>query len=224
MMVEIYYGVENANGNCFVLILISGDIDSQQSLICNGRKWSAVDIITIFFSRIEILHLSFRFAEFHFSIVRSHAEGNVHLDWVDAIEETPLNVKLKPGFGSSNLTSSLNKSGKSQKLNPKRVGAAWAEKRKVELEMEKRENVTNNFDVNWLPNFGRVWQSGSQKESRKELEVENKNSKKNETQATTSITNSRCSLTSANECKQLQVNDAFGADHVKSILLMALNL
>ena len=77
------------------------------------------------------------------------------------------------------------------------MGVAWAQKRKIELEMEKREIVTNNFDVNRLPDFGRVWQSGSR--SRKEFEVENKNSLKDETHATTSITNSRYTLTSAKE-------------------------
>ena len=189
---------------CFFLMWYYEHIKSLK-LIQISCDLSAEDTDVVVFLSLLLLICDFvfsslfRFAEFHFSIVRRHAEGNVHLDWVDAIEETPLNVKLKPGFGSSNLTSSLNKSGKSQKLNPKRVGAAWAEKRKIELEMEKRESVTNNFDVNWLPNFGRVWQSGSQKESRKEFEVENKNSQKNETQAVTSITNSRCSLTSANE-------------------------
>lgn len=53
------------------------------------------------------------------------------------------------------------------------MGAAWAEKRKIELELERRgEIVTRNCDENWLPNFGRVWQSGSRKESRKEFEME----------------------------------------------------
>ena len=113
------------------------------------------------------------------STVEKDAEGNVHSGapppWFVATEEKPLNGRLIPGSGSSNLASSPTKSGKSQKLNPKRVGAAWAEKRKIELEMEKRgEIVTSNFDVDWLPNFGRVWQSGSRKESRKEFEVENK--------------------------------------------------
>ncbi|XP_028766185.1 TITAN-like protein isoform X2 [Neltuma alba] len=71
------------------------------------------------------------------------------------------------------LVSPLNKSGKSRKLNPKRVGAAWAERRKVELEMEKRgETVRQDYGANWLPNFGRVWQSGTRKESRKEFERE----------------------------------------------------
>lgn len=58
------------------------------------------------------------------------------------------------------------------KLNPKRVGAAWAEKRKIEMELERRgELPTNKFDANWLPNFGRVWQSGTRKDSRKEFVV-----------------------------------------------------
>jgi hypothetical protein len=71
--------------------------------------------------------------------------------------------------------SSSNKSGKSYKLNPKRVGAAWAERRKIEMEMEKRgEAVKSDYNANWLPNFGRVWQSGSRKESRKEFEKEKK--------------------------------------------------
>lgn len=63
--------------------------------------------------------------------------------------------------------------GKSKKWNPKRVGAAWVEKRMIEKEKEKRgETVSNDCDANWLPNFGRVWQSGSRKESRKEFERE----------------------------------------------------
>ncbi|KAK4256945.1 hypothetical protein QN277_006602 [Acacia crassicarpa] len=74
---------------------------------------------------------------------------------------------------SGDLVPLLNKSGKSQKLNPKRVGAAWAERRKIELEMEKRgEIVRKDYDANWLPNFGGVWQSGTRKESRKEFERE----------------------------------------------------
>ncbi|PSR96771.1 TITAN-like protein [Actinidia chinensis var. chinensis] len=117
------------------------------------------------------------------AIVQQETKGNVHCGapppWLDATEGNILNVRPKPA-------SSLNKSGKSQKLNPKRVGAAWAEKRKRELELEKRgEIVPNNFDANWLPNFGRVWQSGSRKESRKEFVVENKNSLTGETQSET---------------------------------------
>lgn len=124
--------------------------------------------------------------------VQEGAKGNVHSGapppWFDATEENLRNSKLTDGLGKNNLASSLKKSGKSQKLNPKRVGAAWAEKRKIELEMGKRgEIATDNFDVNWLPNFGRVWQSGSRKESRKEFQVDNKNSPKGETQLETLI-------------------------------------
>ncbi|KAF8117745.1 hypothetical protein N665_0008s0096 [Sinapis alba] len=62
---------------------------------------------------------------------------------------------------------------KTSKLNPHRVGAAWAERRKIEMEMEKRGLAVNsNTDADWLPNFGRVWQSGTRKDSRKEFENE----------------------------------------------------
>lgn len=102
------------------------------------------------------------------------SKDNVHFGapppWFEAAEEVQINVQLKPAIGSF---ISPNKSGKSKKLNPKRVGAAWAEKRKIELEMEKRgEIVKIDCADNWLPNFGRVWQSGSRKESRKEFEME----------------------------------------------------
>ncbi|XP_022850295.1 TITAN-like protein [Olea europaea var. sylvestris] len=110
------------------------------------------------------------------SLPREATEGNVHTGapppWFDATEGNQQDVMLKPEF--SNFVSH---SGKSSKLNPKRVGAAWAERRKKELELERKgELVTNNFDANWLPNFGRVWQSGTRKESRKEFHKENKSS------------------------------------------------
>ncbi|XP_027904302.1 TITAN-like protein isoform X4 [Vigna unguiculata] len=71
------------------------------------------------------------------------------------------------------MHSNSNKLGKSKMLNPNRVGAAWVEKRKIEMEKEKRgETKRNGCDANWLPNFGRVWQSGSRRESRKEFERE----------------------------------------------------
>ncbi|XP_057812378.1 TITAN-like protein isoform X2 [Salvia miltiorrhiza] len=101
-------------------------------------------------------------------------EGNVHTGapppWLDATKGDKLNPAWKPE--SRDPVSS--RAGKS-KLNPKRVGAAWAERRKLELEMERRgEHVNSNFDANWLPNFGRVWQSGTRKDSRKEFQTENK--------------------------------------------------
>ena len=54
------------------------------------------------------------------------------------------------------------------------------------MEMEKRgEIVTTKFDSSWLPDFGRVWQSGSRKESKKEFQVEINTSHKDESQAVT---------------------------------------
>ncbi|GMI76698.1 TITAN-like, transthyretin-like protein [Hibiscus trionum] len=108
------------------------------------------------------------------SISTIDAAGNVHSGapppWLEAADQTLLNNQVKPALSSF---MSSNRSCKSRKLNPKRVGAAWAEKRKMELEKEKRgEIVESDCDANWLPNFGRVWQSGSRKESRKEFEIE----------------------------------------------------
>ncbi|KAJ7528540.1 hypothetical protein O6H91_15G007400 [Diphasiastrum complanatum] len=59
--------------------------------------------------------------------------------------------------------------------NPKRVGAIWAERRRVELERQgKGESQWQEVSdgTTWLPSFGRVWQSGSRRESRKEFEAE----------------------------------------------------
>lgn len=100
-------------------------------------------------------------------------EGNVHTGapppWFDLSQGNQLDSTRRPE--PSNLKSP--KSGKSSRLNPKRVGAAWAERRKLELELEKRgEPLTNTFNPNWLPNFGRVWQSGTRKDSRKEFQME----------------------------------------------------
>ncbi|KAL5980504.1 hypothetical protein ACLOJK_028412 [Asimina triloba] len=102
--------------------------------------------------------------------------GNVHTGgpppWLETNEESDSLVRGKGPYPNS-LASHSHQSGKRQKLNPKRVGAAWAEKRKIELEREKRgEIVSNQCGDDWLPNFGRVWQAGTRKESRKELEME----------------------------------------------------
>nr|XP_043636564.1 TITAN-like protein [Erigeron canadensis] len=99
--------------------------------------------------------------------------GNVHSGapppWFDTTSGIYPDLPLKPVHGMDPVKVKTIKS----KLNPKRVGAAWAEKRKMEMEMERRgELPVNRFDANWLPNFGRVWQSGSRKDSRKEFEVE----------------------------------------------------
>ncbi|KAE8694541.1 Coiled-coil domain-containing protein 84 [Hibiscus syriacus] len=108
------------------------------------------------------------------SISTIDAGGNVHSGapppWFEASDQTSLNNQVKPALNTFMLS---NKSLNSRKLNPKRVGVAWAEKRKMELEKEKRgEIVESDCDANWLPNVGRVWESGSRKESRKEFESE----------------------------------------------------
>ncbi|KAJ4961834.1 hypothetical protein NE237_021744 [Protea cynaroides] len=111
-------------------------------------------------------------------LLAEEPKGNVHSGapppWFEEKnEDNQLNVELSTGFCISSLPSPLEKFGKTRKLNPKRVGAAWAEKRKIELEKEKRGEIdSGNCDTDWLPNFGRVWQSGSRKESRKEFEKE----------------------------------------------------
>ncbi|KAK4351163.1 hypothetical protein RND71_030476 [Anisodus tanguticus] len=109
--------------------------------------------------------------------------GNVHSGapppWFNATEKSQLDFILNPGRNDPPPSNQ-----KKSKLNPNRVGAAWAERRKVELELEsKGELVTNTFDVNWLPNFGRVWQSGTRKESRIEFQLENHKSAKVESQS-----------------------------------------
>lgn len=94
-------------------------------------------------------------------------KANVHTGapppWLKANEHDPNNLLL----GSCGPPGK----GKSRKLNPKRVGAAWAERRRAEMEMEKRgELVPVTSDSSWLPNFGGVWQSGTRKESKKDFE------------------------------------------------------
>ncbi|KAJ1386191.1 coiled-coil domain-containing protein [Sesbania bispinosa] len=117
------------------------------------------------------------------SVPTENGGGNVHSGapppWLEATEGVQIHSKSVLG----DLVFHSNKSGKSKKLNPKRVGAAWAEKRKIETEREKRGEIVRNDDANWLPNFGRVWQSGSRRESRKEFEREKQKSLNVETQS-----------------------------------------
>ncbi|KAM7274208.1 hypothetical protein ACFE04_028872 [Oxalis oulophora] len=99
-----------------------------------------------------------------------NSKGNVHSGapppWLEVSEQ---NGQLNPR-SSISISSSHGSSKSTNKLNPKRVGAAWAERRKMEIELEKRgEVVRTDYDSSWLPNFGRVWQSGSRKESKKEF-------------------------------------------------------
>ncbi|PNT64894.1 hypothetical protein BRADI_4g34656v3 [Brachypodium distachyon] len=104
-------------------------------------------------------------------VKQSHSGGNFNQE---ASEHEPRNMSL----ASYALPSSGK--GKSRKLNPKRVGAAWAERRRAEMELEKQGKlVPDTSDSNWLPNFGSVWQSGSRKESRKEFEQNHKLHEKN---------------------------------------------
>ncbi|KAK1572201.1 hypothetical protein Q3G72_029047 [Acer saccharum] len=122
------------------------------------------------------------------SMVPKEGGGNVHSGapppWLGSIAQKEGGGNVHSGHLLHGLVPLLKKRvegmcilglllhGKS-KLNPKRVGAAWAEKRKMEMEMEKRDEIVKrDYDPNWLPNFGRVWQSGSRKESRKEFEIE----------------------------------------------------
>uniref|UniRef100_A0A0E0B516 TITAN-like protein n=1 Tax=Oryza glumipatula TaxID=40148 RepID=A0A0E0B516_9ORYZ len=100
-------------------------------------------------------------------------KANVHTGapppWLEASERDQENESL------SGYARPSSRKGKSGKLNPKRVGAAWAERRRAEMEMEKRgELVPETSDSSWLPNFGGVWQSGTRKESRKEFEKNHK--------------------------------------------------
>lgn len=117
------------------------------------------------------------------SSAREDSGGNVHSGapppWFTASNMNVLDIKIKPGVDK--LVSSNNVPVKSSKLNPKRVGAAWAERRKIELE-RRGELVHKQFDADWLPDFGRVWQSGTRKKSRKEFQVENQVSSKVENQ------------------------------------------
>jgi len=115
-------------------------------------------------------------------------KGNVHSGalppWLEGIESHNNNWQpSKPGLNGASKNDR-----KKSKLNPNRVGAAWAEKRKMELDREKRgEILANVSDADWLPNFGRVWQSGSRKESMKEFKKEKLNVPKYESQDVTEI-------------------------------------
>lgn len=124
------------------------------------------------------------------SISSSHssdASGNVHSGapppWLDANDGNTSNVQRNQ-LDMSNFQAKI--PGKTRKLNPNRVGAAWAERRKIEIEMEKRGHAMDKIDADWLPNFGRVWQSGTRKESRKEFDKEKRKLVKTESISTES--------------------------------------
>ncbi|KAJ6847975.1 TITAN-like protein [Iris pallida] len=125
------------------------------------------------------------------SCMTKGSQENVHSGalppWLEASEQNERNLVIKaPGVNT--LATSSVQTTKTKKLNPKRVGAAWADKRRIELEMEKQgELVPNAIDINWLPNFGRVWQAGTRKESRKEFEMEKQKFLKDESSCDSSF-------------------------------------
>lgn len=107
--------------------------------------------------------------------VSEEAAGNVHTGapppWLETISSQDTVVKGSEGDHVKNPSQK-----KSRKLNPKRVGAAWADKRRMEIEMEKKGEVSaEKVDDSWLPNFGSVWQTGSRKVSKKVFELEKQN-------------------------------------------------
>ncbi|MQL89904.1 hypothetical protein Taro_022476 [Colocasia esculenta] len=141
-------------------------IDGQTRLLSNDVRKPA------FFSSINILQDNKRDSEEELS-----NEGHVinitngaRPPWLEENENFDV-------ISQESRPSSTNTSRKSRKFNHKQVGAAWAAKRKAELEREKRgELVAHDYDANWLPNFGRVWQQGTRKETRKEFEMEKQQS------------------------------------------------
>ncbi|CAM6064415.1 unnamed protein product, partial [Sphagnum tenellum] len=103
-------------------------------------------------------------------------EGNVHSG------ATPPWLKSTDyGQGSSATNKTLLSSTQERRLArvrpPNRVGAAWAEQRRIEIEREERGKQTNDSvdqqdGAMWLPNFGRVWQSGPRGATLKEFKSE----------------------------------------------------
>lgn len=103
--------------------------------------------------------------------------------WIrhDTGQKSQLPASVSHHLGSS-LPLSRTQERKLAKLrNPNRVGAAWAEQRRAEMEREHAGEVVEKSvpgSATWLPNFGRVWQSGSRRETRKEFESEKRSERK----------------------------------------------
>eukprot|EP00850_Spirogloea_muscicola_P001906 SM000007S20866 [mRNA] locus=s7:645410:647171:+ [translate_table: standard] len=126
--------------------------------------------------------------------VAAPAEGNVHTGalppWLQAGNALP-DSSTHSRTQAGNLKVSLSRSQKRKlaKLrNPKRVGAAWAEQRLKELAREtssERHSATPASEKleEWLPSFGRVWQSGSRLDTRKEFLKESQKQAKTSMQA-----------------------------------------
>jgi len=94
--------------------------------------------------------------------------------WIGPIDDK--NLFIAPSIGMESVkTQPLSKTQerKLAKLRPpNRVGAAWAEMRRAQLERAAGGETVPEADASWLPNFGRVWQSGSRHDTRKEFEAE----------------------------------------------------
>ncbi|KAM0844259.1 hypothetical protein ACQ4PT_057175 [Festuca glaucescens] len=160
---------------------------AQNTFTGNGQNPLASSFAhVIYFIFWSTILFDFVMKYFPLQVQQSHSGGNlnqglkanVHTGapppWLEASENDPKNGSL-----ASHALPSSGK-GKLRKLNPKRVGAAWAEKRRAEMEMEKRgEAIPETSDSSWLPNFGGVWQSGSRKESMKDFEKKHKLPEKN---------------------------------------------
>nr|XP_024379043.1 TITAN-like protein isoform X2 [Physcomitrium patens]PNR52919.1 hypothetical protein PHYPA_009294 [Physcomitrium patens] len=111
-------------------------------------------------------------------------EGNVHSGgtppWIGPNEDKKLFDVLNDEIGPSieavkKQSLSKTQERKLAKLRPpNRVGAAWAEMRRAQLERAERGETLDvpQADASWLPNFGRVWQSGSRHDTRREFEAE----------------------------------------------------
>ncbi|KAI5063030.1 hypothetical protein GOP47_0021577 [Adiantum capillus-veneris] len=105
-------------------------------------------------------------------------DGNVHSGapppWLQTSEsKTDSAAHALPNCGATLSRSKERQLKKSR--NPKRVGAAWADKRRAEMGREAAGHSLQRglqVDKDWLPNFGGVWQSGSRRETRKEFEAE----------------------------------------------------
>ncbi|CAA6666105.1 unnamed protein product [Spirodela intermedia] len=142
---------------------------SSNSVLVSLNKGEVLEVNALLVF-IDTSLISFTF--YFFSTSEGHEAyvgRDMHPPWLEDNE----NVDLIPGDKKVLSLNTSVKGGASRKLNPKRVGAAWAEKRRVELEMEKSgQMVASDYDDNWLPNFGRVWQDGTRKDSRKEFERE----------------------------------------------------
>ncbi|CAM6118783.1 unnamed protein product [Calypogeia fissa] len=88
---------------------------------------------------------------------------------------------LRQNLGEADSSGSLLPLSRTQQAklskiqNPNRVGAAWAQRRRAELEAEKNGEMLTMQGKDgslWFPSFGRVWQSGPRRDTRKEFEAE----------------------------------------------------